>query len=175
MDLFPLRDKGFVFCTVFGYLAESKTHAMSRVHTNTALILLSLLVFLAGACSGGTSVTPPEPVKTAFSSHFEDVSDVLWNAEESGYRAEFNRAGQATNAYFSSEGTWVKTETKLIASELPSVIVQTLFGAFPGNSVAEAARVDSLGSETFYRLTLKRKGNSTVVRLNSGGVILTTP
>jgi hypothetical protein len=175
LDLFTSLYKGFAFCAGFGYLATTKTNAMSRVQANTVLIFLFCVLILAGACSDGPSVTPPEQVKTAFSSQFSDAADVVWNAEESGFRASFSRMGKPTKAYFTAEGTWVKTETELIASELPSVIVQTLFGAFPGKSVVTAAQVDSIGSEPFYRLTIQRKGNSSVIRLSTGGVILTTP
>lgn len=147
---------------------------MSRPNPFAVLLFLSWILILA-ACTGGPAVTPPEPVKAALEQRFSDATGVKWDSDDSGFRAVFTRGGHATTAFFLADGTWMKTETSLLPSELPSVVVQTLFGAYPGKSVDMAARVDSAGVETFYRLAIKRKGNTDVILLSSGGVILQNP
>jgi hypothetical protein len=136
------------------------------------VIFISLLGF---ACSGHADVKPPEVVSAAFASQFNNAGRVHWEGAGRDFSASFSADGHDVTAFFGSDGTWLKTETEMISSELPAVVVKTIVGAFPGNSVTKTARVDSAGNVTYYRLDIRRKGKTAVVRLNPGGVILTTP
>ena len=44
-----------------------------------------------------------------------------------------------SKAYFDENGRWIKTETELLSSELPSVMVKTVVGAYKGNSIFKVA------------------------------------
>jgi hypothetical protein len=136
---------------------------------------ICFIALLGFACSRNPGVQPPEAVTSAFASRFSNTDRVEWDSASQEYRAVFNAAGHPVTAFFSPDGNWLKTETEMITSELPSVVVQTIVGAFHGNNIVKTARVDSAGNVTYYRLNIRRKSKTTVVRLSSGGVILTVP
>lgn len=148
---------------------------MLRIKTPVVLFLISGISILTWTCSGHSKVVPPDAVKASFDSRFSDAGSVNWENGESDFQAVFSDQGHVVTAFFTKEGTWIKTETEMISSELPTVVVKTIVGAFPGNSVTKAARVDSADNQTYYRLNIRRKDKNAVVRLSTGGVILMVP
>ncbi len=148
---------------------------MKRTTTLFAPLPFFFIFLFAFGCSRQPEVQPPVAVANAFASRFSEAGKVQWDSTGNEYRAAFNEAGHPVTAFFTPDGSWIKTETEMISSELPSVVVQTIVGAFPGNTVMKTARVDSAGNVTYYRLDIRRKNNASVVRLSTGGVILTTP
>jgi hypothetical protein len=89
--------------------------------------------------------------------------------------ASFTISGHPSKSYFDGDGMWIKTETELISSELPSVIVKTVLGAYKGSTISKSLKIDEIEKETIYRLSLKSGGNISEVELTPGGVILGTP
>jgi hypothetical protein len=160
---------------IYGYLAGNNSGPMKRTKTLFALFPVFFILLLGFSCSRQPDVKPPVAVASAFAARFSEADQVKWDSAGHGYRAVFNAAGHPVTAFFAPDGNWLKTETEMITSELPSVVVQTIVAAFPGNTVMKTARVDSAGNVTYYRLDIRRKGKTTVLRLSSGGVILTTP
>jgi hypothetical protein len=138
------------------------------------LLVLSLL--LIAGCSHQKSVNPSSKVKASFESKFgKDVTATWELSSDKSYLANCNISGHPVKAYFDENGRWIKTETEFISSELPSVIVKTVLGAYKGSTISKSLKIDEFEKETTYRLSLKRGGNITEVELTPGGVILGTP
>ena len=138
------------------------------------LLIFSLL--LVAGCSQKKSVIPPSSVIASFESKFGKDISVVWEiSSDKSCVGNFTFSGHPAKAYFNENGRWIKTETEFISSELPTVIVKTVLGAYMGSTISKSLRIDEFEKETIYRLSLKRGGNLTEVELTPGGVILGTP
>ena len=138
------------------------------------LLVLSLL--LVAGCSHQKSFSPSSKVIASFESKFgKDVSTTWELSSDKSYVANFTISGHQAKACFDENGRWIKTETEFISSELPSVIIKTVLGAYKGSTISKSLKIDEFEKETIYRLSLKRGGNITEVELTPGGVILGTP
>jgi hypothetical protein len=137
-------------------------------------LILSLL--MVAGCSRQKPVNPSSKVITSFESKFgKDISTKWELSSDKSYVANFTFSGHPVKSYFSENGKWIKTETEFLSSELPSVIVQTVLGAYKGYNISKSLKIDEIEKETIYRLSLKSGGSITEVELSSGGVILGSP
>lgn len=138
------------------------------------IILLSL--FLVAGCTNKNSVNPSPPANASLEARFGKDADAKWElSADKSYVANLTVSGHPVKAYFTGNGSWIKTETELLSSQLPSVIVQTVLGAYKGYTISKSLLVDENEKEPVYRLSLKRGGKMTEVVLTTGGVILDTP
>jgi hypothetical protein len=138
------------------------------------IILLSL--FLATGCTNEKPISPSPAAKASQESKFGKDSKAKWElSADKSYIANLTISGHPVKAYFSENGKWIKTETEFLSSELPSVIVKTVLGAYKGFTISKSLLIDENGKESVYRLSLKRGGRITEVELSTGGVILGTP
>ncbi len=138
------------------------------------LLILSLL--MVTGCTNQKAVKPSPEVIASFESKFgKDISAKWELSSDKTYVANFTTSGHPSKSYFDENGVWIKTETEFLSSELPSVILQTVLGAYKGSTISKSLKIDEIEKETIYRLSLKRGGNITEVELSSGGVILGTP
>ena len=141
---------------------------------SVSFLILSLL--LVAGCTYQKSVKPSSRVFASFESKFgKDISAEWELSSDKLYVATFTTSGHPSKSYFDENGVWIKTETEFLSSELPSVILQTVLGAYKGSTISKSLKIDENEKETIYRLSLKRGGNITEVELTSGGVILGTP
>ncbi len=119
---------------------------------------------------------PSSKVIASFESKFgKDISATWELSSDKSCVGTFTISDHPAKAYFDENGRWIKTETEFLSSELPSVIVKTVLGAYKGSTISKSLQIDEFEKETIYRLSLKRGGNLTEVELTSGGVILGTP
>jgi len=99
--------------------------------------------------------------------------DIRWESlGQDSIQASFLLDGHPTTAYFDGKGNWLRTETELLPSEVPAVIISTVTGAFHGRSIAKTLQIDESGKELIYRLYLKKGRQVSTVDLNTHGVIL---
>jgi len=133
-------------------------------------------LFLAAGCSRQKTIVPPPNVVAAFESRFGNDVIAKWElSADKVYVASFILSDHPVKSYFDENGKWNKTETELLSSELPTVIVRTVLHAYGGKSISKSLQVEELDKETIYRLSLKRGGSITEVEFTPGGVILGTP
>jgi hypothetical protein len=139
-------------------------------------VLIMMCLMVAAGCSNKKTVTPAPAVLTSFESLFGKNTRVSWEVtDRKTYLASFTHDGHPAKSYFDESGKWLKTETELISSELPPVIVKTVVGAYNGSTIFKSFQVEDPESGTIYRLTLKRGRQVTDIRLSAGGVMLDTP
>jgi hypothetical protein len=138
------------------------------------LLILSML--LVAGCSHQKSVIPSSKVISSFELKFgKDISAVWELSSDKSFVGNFTISGHPAKAYFNENGRWFKTETEYMSSELPSVIVKTVLGAYKGSTISKSLKIDEIEKEIIYRLSLKRGDRITEVELSSGGVILGNP
>jgi hypothetical protein len=138
------------------------------------LLILSLL--LVAGCVRQKSVIPSPEVLASYETRFGKDVNANWElSSDKSFVANLTISGHPVKAYFEENGRWIKSETEYISSELPSVIVKTVLGAYKGYNISKSLKIDEIEKETVYRLSLKRGGNITEVDLTPGGVILGTP
>jgi hypothetical protein len=138
--------------------------------------LLILGILLVAGCSRQKSFNPSSKIIASFESKFGKDIPAKWElSSDKIIVANFTISGHPSKSYFDGNGRWIKTETELISSELPSVIVKTVLGAYKGSTISKSLKIDEIEKETIYRLSLKSGANKTEVELTPGGVILGTP
>jgi hypothetical protein len=138
------------------------------------ILLISLL--LVAGCKSKSSLNPSPAAIASLESRFGKDASAIWElSADKSYIANMTVSGHPVKAYFTGNGSWIKTETELLSSQLPSVIVQTVLGAYKGYKISKSLLVDENEKESLYRLSLKKGGQITDVVLTTGGVILGTP
>jgi hypothetical protein len=135
--------------------------------------VMAAFVMLLPACGGKKSrVEPPQIIQSNFETRFGRNDDVIWKASgQDEFQASFTRDGHPTNASFDGQGNWLRTETELLPSEVPSVIISTVTGAFHGSGITKAIQIEASGKDMIYRLILKKGRQLSTVDLNTQGVI----
>jgi len=114
---------------------------------------------------------PAQSVLDSFGSHFGKETNARW--EKTGqlnYQATFKQNGHAVTVSFDGRGKWLKTEKELLPSELPSVVISTIVGAYRGSSIHKAFQVDR--ENRTYRIILKERRHLSTVELTADGVII---
>jgi hypothetical protein len=136
-------------------------------------VIFPVLLFLAVSCGEKkSSITPSQAVITSFETRFGKESGASWEfSGQISYEATFKRDHHAIKAYFDKNGNWLKTESELPSSELPSV-VKTIAGAYRGNSISKVLLVEKPDESTTYRLFLKDGRHLSTIDLTADGVIL---
>jgi len=140
----------------------------------TWIMVMLAAILLTASCGGNRSRNEtPQPVLSGFEASFGKVKKTQWELTiQHEYRASFIRDGHPSEAYFDPQGILLKTQTELLSSELPSVIVSTVNGAFRGSSIAKAFQIDEPGKDMIFRLHLKTGRKVSYVDLNADGVIM---
>ena len=139
-----------------------------------AYLLLTLSFVLLFSCSDRKSrIDPPQTILTNFETMFGKKTDIRWeNPAQDIFQASFTRDGHPTSASFDGQGNWLKTETELLPSEVPAVIISTVAGAFHGRSITRALKIEESNKELIFRLFLKKGRQVSTVDLNTQGVIM---
>jgi hypothetical protein len=130
-------------------------------------------MMLESSCGRNSSITPTPAVIASFEMKFGKDRDVRWKiSDQSDYQAVFNQDQHPVVVYFNKNGNWLKTETELLSSELPAVILRTIVNAFKGNSIRKAYQVEKPDEGKTFRLILKSGRQLSTIDLTTDGVIL---
>ncbi|MBP3228769.1 MAG: PepSY-like domain-containing protein [Bacteroidaceae bacterium] len=128
------------------------------------LLLLTLLMGLSAisftACSDDDDDVKtsdvPQAVMTAFQAKFPAAA-AKWEREGGLLKAEFINAGRETDAFFTTDGTWVRTETDLFPTDLPETVRTYLAANYPDWAIDDADLIETPES-TWYRVELDKPG-----------------
>ena len=91
---------------------DVQTHAVTDGNSGTA-----------GESSSGQKSTTPQ---AAFAAMFPDAWDVEWENERGLLKVEFRQGYHEKEAWFRTDGTWVRTVTDLKLSEVPSAVLSSV-------------------------------------------------
>ena len=110
----------------------------------------------------------PSAVERLFSQMFPG-RQAKWEVEPVGYKAEFrNESGAEVEAWFSAT-EWLRTETEVHASQLPSSVAASARTAHPDYAIDDVYFVEVPGA-AYYEIELEKDGSHDItVRIGADG------
>ena len=100
---------------------------------------------------------PPAAVQKAFEKKFPNATSISWGKENSKeWEAEFTFDGNKISANFAEDGTWLETEKGIKISDLPKAVTEAINLKYPGWTITEADKTESLKHGTIYEADLKK-------------------
>ena len=100
----------------------------------------------------------PLIVTKAFSVKFPSIQKVAWEQEDVNvYEAEYMENGQEHSVLFDLQGNWIRTETELKNSELPTAIQNALASHFPGFKLEEVEKIEDPLLGTYYTFEIENR------------------
>jgi hypothetical protein len=118
----------------------------------SAFLLISLMGFTQ-------KITPdkvPAPVKKAFATKFPAATDTKFELINNCYKVIFNDKGVATSANYSQVGKWLKTETEISESDLPTEVTASVAKDFADFKISAVTKVESPDKPLFYTMDLRK-------------------
>jgi Putative beta-lactamase-inhibitor-like, PepSY-like len=125
-------------------------------------LLIMCLAFIYPSAYGGEppvniQIKPPAVVQKAFEKKFPNATKVSWGKESpKEWEAEFTFEGNKISANFADDGTWVETERKIKITDLPKAVAAAIKSSFPGWTIIEADKTETLKNGTVYEADLKK-------------------
>lgn len=99
----------------------------------------------------------PAVVTDSFKVKFENASGVSWKDKLTSFQADFKQGDKEMKASFSSNGEWIKTETKHTYQSLPADVKDGFKKSkFADLSVLDVLQVDEKDKDTQYRIIVKK-------------------
>jgi hypothetical protein len=119
------------------------------------LFLMIMSVALIYSCSYAGN--PPAAVQKAFEKKFPNATNINWGKEGTKeWEAEFTYEGDKISANFAEDGTWLETEKEIKAAGLPKAVTEAINLKYPGWTITEADKTESLKHGTIYEADLKK-------------------
>src|SRR5690348_2354938 len=114
--------------------------------------LMVIVIVILGFNVYSLFVSPvPDVVKNAFSKKFLVSNDVTWSKQDIvHYEVAFSVNGIDTQAYFTSNGKWLETQTEIGLTQLPKKVIETITKNYPGCSIVEAEKIEEANNKIFY-------------------------
>ncbi len=117
-------------------------------------MMIALMVFI---CSFTFAKTPPKAVADAFMKKFPTATKVTWGVEgPKEWEAEFTIDGEKISANFNENGTWLETEKKIKAANLPKAVQAAVNKKYSDWKIAEADKTETAKHGTIYEVDLKK-------------------
>lgn len=89
-------------------------------------MLIALLVIILTFVTSCYDVhKAPKNVQNTFDSMFPGSIRVEWERELNVYKAEFIHDGHEKDAWFSPDGVWMNTRTKILLTEVPDAVLSS--------------------------------------------------
>lgn len=121
---------------------------------NGLILILTMSIF--SGCLFGVNV--PDVVKKAFTEKFPSATEIKWSKENSHeYEASFLLNNVKMSANFSSDGSWVETETAIGISDLPDAVTGAVRKAYPDATIDGADKIERADSGIKYEVEIKNK------------------
>lgn len=135
---------------------------MKKLTIKTVIILMAL-GFTVNVYAAKSVVDVPEQVSAAFIAKYPQAKLNDWKIVRAGYKAEFKLDHKKCSAFYASDGTLLKSETKLGSTkDMPlAVKIALRKGKYAAYHVDEIKEVNTVG-ETQYVLAIDNHGGSTM-------------
>ncbi len=99
----------------------------------------------------------PAEVTESFKAKYENASGVSWKDKLTSFEADFRQKDKEMKAFFSSNGEWIKTETKYSVESLPSEVRDGFKKSkFADLNVLDVSLIDENDKELQYRIVVKK-------------------
>ncbi|MEI7522912.1 MAG: PepSY-like domain-containing protein [Mariniphaga sp.] len=132
-------------------------------------LTLIIIVFISNAFA----ITPPENVSKAFLAKFKTATNVKWGKEGAKeWEATFSYEGDKLSANFAADGKWLETELQIPISGLPKPVNEAIKSQYPGWTITEADKTETLKHGTIYEADLKKGGAKKEVAFKEDGTVV---
>ncbi len=138
------------------------------------LVLLGFASLTLASCSDDDDdnvVVNGEVVNTVFEQMYPGVPVKEWELEHGLYKAEFLNEGKPAEAWFKTDGTWVKTETDWTFAEVPDAVKAYLAEHYASLRVDDVDWVETPSGSYFF-VELDAKGGDVYLQLLPDGTLL---
>jgi len=137
------------------------------------MLICATLVCVSISAQKMTIDKVPAPVASAFKSKYPEVIKANWRMEDGkNYVAEFKMNEVVQHATFNSSGGWLKTETPIKVSELPTAVTGTISKEFSGYTIQEASKMENADHGHGYDVEIAKGKDMKDVTLSSKGVVM---
>ena len=139
------------------------------------LYLLALLttMFAFTSCDNDDDddiTAPPTAVVEAFSKQYPNIT-AKWENERGQLKAEFwTTDGRQAEAWYSTDGTWTRTETDYKQNELPQAVADYIATTYPGYHYEDIELVETPAGK-YFDIEVEQGDNDIHVLVNEDGTL----
>lgn len=138
-------------------------------------LVLALQMPLFTACDDDDDVAAsdvPTAVMAAFTAKFPNAANVKWEKENGFYKADFYTETNETEAWFTPDGTWWRTETDLRPDQLPEAVSSYVATNYPDRIIEDCDLIET-PEATFYLLELEKPAAADIhIKLTPDGGLI---
>ena len=139
-----------------------------------AIALCATLCFTSCDNDDDDLFNVPSLVESLFMKQFPNASNVSWEKEQleskSYLKAEFKQNGVEKEAWYTEDGTWVKTETDFNGT-LPAAVTQYLTAHYAGYKTDDVDFVETL-TQNFYKIEVEKGKHEVELSITEEGAVL---
>ena len=140
------------------------------------LTLLACSLFLFAASGFAQTNDAPATVQNSFKAKYGNVQvkDWDWEDDEEMYEAEFKMNGKEYEAYFTADGTWMKTKAELKKEELPAGVSSALnSGQYKAWNMGDRMEMDTPEGK-MYKVKVENKDQTMYLKYDANGKLVET-
>ena len=99
----------------------------------------------------------PGAVTAVFYKAHPTIKDVDWKRDGSNYEAEYDKGKLDKSVTYDASGKLLETEVEILASELPSSVMEYVKKTYKENEVKEASKITDANGTVTYEAEVKGK------------------
>ena len=99
----------------------------------------------------------PVAVTNAFSKVYPSIKDVDWSKDGNNYEAEYDKGNFDKSVTYDASGKLLETEVEILASELPTSVMEYVKKTYKEDEVKEASKITDANGTVTYEAEVKGK------------------
>ena len=140
---------------------------MKRILAFTVMAVAALSLL---SCEKYEDGKPSKDVRTEFKDMYPDARDVEWEAERGLWQVSFETgtppAVKEHEAWYDANGNWIRTETDILASELPQSVKDALAASEYASATLLLDEIEYVTTPAGDYYSLELMFNGVKIRLN---------
>lgn len=143
----------------------------------SAFAVMAALAMSLLSCEKYEDGKPSRDVRTQFKDMYPDARDVEWEAERGLWQVSFETgtppAVKEHEAWYDANGNWIRTETDIIASELPQSVKDAIAASEYASAVILHDDIEYVTTPDgdYYSLELMYNGVKIRLNVTEGGEV----
>lgn len=143
----------------------------------SAFAVMAALAMSLLSCEKYEDGKPSRDVRTQFKDMYPDARDVEWEAERGLWQVSFETgtppAVKEHEAWYDSNGNWIRTETDILASELPQSVKDAIAASEYASAVILHDDIEYVTTPDgdYYSLELMYNGVKIRLNVTEGGEV----
>lgn len=134
-------------------------------------ILAVLVIMISGTAFANTGDKVTKTVQAAFDHQFSGAEEISWEITADFYFATFSLDKKSMTAAFNEDGELVGISRKLLFSEIPLNVSQSVKNSFTGYTIRDSVTEIMYDGQTFYYVTACNQNKTLKLKCFSDGEI----